>query len=1334
MIEQASAPPNRLSDQQRALLIAKLRQGRPSGPVIEIQPRSSVIQEIPASLGQRQLWIFDRSQPDAGATYNIPFAVHLQGKLDTDALRQSLDALVRRHESLRTRFLADADGQPVQVVDQEVTVELPLLLVEDEARWRSYADQQARLPFDLARDRMLRARLIELADDRHVLLLVIHHIAFDGWSIAILLGELAALYASYVDGEPARLAELTVQPADYALWEQRRLEDHLLDQQIEYWQAVLAGAPTLQLPTDRPRPPTGTFEGNVEWLNLGADLTAGIQRLSREHGTTVFAVLMAALQILLHRYTGQDDIVIGTASANRTRPELAPVIGYLVNLLPIRTDLSANPRFSDYLAQVHHTALDAYAHQDLPFAVMVERAGGSPDPSRAPIFQTVFSMVEAPEAVRAAGLLMEHEPIDLPATKFDLDFYGRLISGELRIELSFCTALFDRSTIQRMLGNLAVLLSGIIDAPDLRLSELPLLTAAELHDELVTFNDTALALPTGCLHGRFERQVLLGPDRIAIQFGTESMTYAALNARANQIARWIRKTGVQEGSLIGMSLPTSTDRVAVMLGILKAGCGYLPLDPTLPPKRLAFMIADASLALVIASSATSTELPVAGQMLHFLDREWREIEQLDDTDPRYRVPDSHLAYAIYTSGSTGQPKGVLIEHRQAVNFTESMIRVWSITPADRILQFASLNFDASVLEIFGALLSGARLVLGTRDELLSSKRLADLIRDTGVSVACLTPTVAGLLVTEPLPGLRMLLLAGEAVPAELARAWSRPGLRLVNGYGPTETTVCATHADLTSFAEPVPIGLPMPNYQAYVLDPALNPVPLGVVGELYIGGAGVARGYLERAELTEQRFIQDPFNGQAGSRLYKTGDLVKRRLDGQLVFVGRIDSQIKIRGLRIEPGEIEAALVAHPDVAQAIAAVASDAVGQPRLTAYVRPAGSSVGDLVDELSRHLRDWLPGYMVPNRILLCTEFPLNNSGKVDRSALLRMADDTPLKGFAAPRTEVERTLTGSYADLLGLGQVGIDDGFFELGGSSLQAMQLVSRIGTALGVTVGVTDILLAPSPRLLAARIEGSRGPRTGSPLVTLADGHQPIYLLHPVGGTVVGYLELARELAGRYRVIGIEAVADAGAGAPLDRLPELVANYFELIRHAQPHGPYRLAGWSMGGVLAYELAQRLERIGAEVACLALLDAPFAVPEMNQSEAATAAQFVADVAAIEGWDPAAAPGPARPAADHLAWLAEQAAASASSGIGLRTELERRFEIFRAHHRALSGYRAGGRVRANTVLIGAESSLNHDALPQWQELFDGPVSARYVAGDHYSFLHGAGAGEVAELISG
>jgi thioesterase domain-containing protein len=425
-------------------------------------------------------------------------------------------------------------------------------------------------------------------------------------------------------------------------------------------------------------------------------------------------------------------------------------------------------------------------------------------------------------------------------------------------------------------------------------------------------------------------------------------------------------------------------------------------------------------------------------------------------------------------------------------------------------------------------------------------------------------------------------------------------------------------------------------------------------------------------------------------------------------------------------------LVAHPDVSQAIAAVASDAVGQPRLIAYVRTAKSPAGTLADDLSRHLRGWLPGYMVPNRIVVCTEFPLNNSGKVDRSALLRMADDTTPKAFAEPRTEVERTLTRSYADTLGLAQVGIDDGFFELGGSSLHAMQLVSRLATTLGVTVGVSDILLAPTPRLLATRIEGSHGPRTGGPLVTLAEGDQPIYLLHPIGGTVTAYLEMARELAGRHRVIGIEAVADAGA--PQDHLPELVASYLELILRDQPHGPYRLAGWSMGGVLAYELARRLERMDAEVACLALLDAPFAVPAMDQSEAAVAAQFVADVAAIQGWDSGAAPGPGLPVADQLAWLAEQAAASTTSGNGLGAELERRFQIFRAHHRALSGYRPRGRIRASTVLIGAESSLNYDALPRWRELVDGPVSAHYLAGDHYSFLHGSGAGEIARLISG
>lgn len=1324
---------SRLPEAQRALLAARLRQGRAPGAVTEIPVRPVGIDELPVSLGQQQLWIFDQAQPSAAATYNIPFALRLQGSLDADALRRALAALVDRHQGLRTRLVANAEGHPVQVIDQAAAVELPLLHFSDEAGWRRYADEQARLPFDLAHDSMLRARLIELADDRHVLLLVVHHVAFDGWSIGILMSELAALYGSFRRGQAAGLAKLPVQPADYALWERQLLADHQLDEQIEYWQSRLADLPTLQLPTDRPRPPVGTFVGEVEWLGLGAELTAGIQQLARERGSTPFVVLMAALQILLHRYTGQDDIVVGTASANRGRPELASVIGYLVNLLPIRTDLSGDPRFRDYLDQVHDTARDAYAHQQLPFAVMVDRAGARPDPGRSPIFQVGFSMAETPGPIDVDGLLIECEPIDLAATKFDLDFYGRLRSGELWIELSFCTELFDRSTIRRLLGNLRTLLFGIVTEPDRRLSQLPLLTAAELRDELVSFNDTAQVLPTGCLHERFERQVVEGPDRIAVRFGTDSMSYAALNASANQLARWIRWIGEPAGALIGVSLPTGPRRVAAILGILKAGCGYLPLDPELPPNRLAFLIADASVALVITDSSTSARLPDAGRSLHCLDRERQQIEQFEDTNLGCRVADSQLAYAIYTSGSTGRPKGVLIEHRQAVNLIESLIRVWSVTPADRILQFASLNFDASVLEIFAALLSGGCLVLGSRDELLSPNRCADLIRDTGVSFACLTPTVASLLIAEQLPQLRTLLFGGEPLSSELAQAWSRPGLRIINGYGPTEATVCATYAELTGREDTIPIGRPMPNCQAYVLDSALNPVPLGVVGELHLAGAGVARGYLDRPELTEQRFLPDPFSDRAGARLYKTGDLVRRRPDGQLVFVGRVDDQVKLRGLRIELGEIETALTSHPEVAQAVAAVLEDPAGQSRLIGWVRTVGVPPAKLAEELNGLLRGWLPGYMVPDRIQVLAEFPLSSNGKLDRSALLAATGSSYAQGFVAPRTELERALTEAFTDLLGPMKVGIDNGFFELGGNSLLAMQLVGRLGTRLGVTVGVTDLLLAPTPRLLATRIEGAREPGAGGPLVTLSEGTEPLYLLHPVGGTVTDYLELAGELAGRYRVIGIESADVDRPGAARDCLPDLVAHYFQLIRQVQPHGPYRLAGWSMGGVLAYELAWRLEEAGEQVACLALLDAPFALPAEQHSEAAAAAQFVADVAASQGLDPARAPGQNFSATDQLAWLAEQVAAREPAGAGLRTGLERRFEIFQAHQRALAGYRPRARVQANTVLVGAQSSLNHDALPRWLELLDGPVSSHYLAGDHYSFLHGPGAGEIARLIS-
>ncbi len=1323
-----------LSDAQRAMMTARLRRaqgGTPAG----IARRAAGTKDLPLSFGQEQLWFMDRFAPGL-PTYNVAFGMRLRGPLDTGALTRAVDGLTARHEALRTRLVADADGIPHQVVDEPASAGLVEVDVsgsaDPEAALRERAASEAARPFDLAEGPLFRTHLVRLSAEEHALVVIVHHTVFDGWSIGVMVRELTALYAAEATGEPSGLAELPVQFADYAIWERERLQGSSLEELVEYWRKNLDGFQTLQMPTDRPRPMVASYEGGLERLHIGGEILAGLQELSQREGTTLFVTMLAALQALLHRYTGQDDVVVGTVSANRSRSKLAPLVGYLVNTLPMRTDLAGDPSFTELLVRVRETTMGAFAHQNLPFAKLVEELKVERDPGRAPIFQVAMTLAEPPESTVAAGLAVELEKVDLVAAKFDVGVHVDVRPDDLWLEALYATSLFDAGTIGRLLGHLRVVLESVIEDPSRRLSEMPVLTEAELRRELTEWNDTAKDFPLVCVHEAFEAQTACTPDGIAAELDGETVTYAELNADANRIARRLRELGAGPEVLVGVSMAPSPRRLSVLLGIMKAGGGYVPLDPALPDDRLSYMIEDTAMPVVVADATGEAGLPDSGAAVLAVDREWDAITALDAGDPGYEVAASNIAYVIYTSGSTGRPKGVMVEHRQVVNHAIGMIEHWGVGSDDRVLQFASLNFDVSVMDMFMTLLSGARAVVAPTETLLSPPRLAQLMRDRAVTFASLPPAVVNLLSGQEFPGLRFVMSAGEALSSELVHAWVRPGLRFFNGYGPTEDTVIATFAELDGAVLPPPIGLPVANAQAYVLDKNLNPVPVGVVGELHMGGAGVTRGYLNAPELTEQRYIPDPFGE---GRLYKTGDLVRRLPDGNIVYLGRMDGQVKIRGLRVELGEIETGLASHPSVAQAVVVMSEDRAGEKQLVGYVRhdPDGPSID--VADLRRHLAQGMPAYMVPAHILVVDVFVLNTSGKIDKSAL--PAPDAPVEtaAYAPPRTAAETTLTRVYADLLGRDQVGIDDGFFELGGNSLQAMQLVTRIHDELSVDLGVTAIFLAPTVRRLADRIEQARaaGARSEGPLVELSEGEggEPLFIVHAIGGTVHGYAPLARELGGAFTVYGVEAAGLAAGSVPSGSLDAMVAAYTEAIRAVRPEGPYHLAGWSMGGVVAFELAKAFEASGERVAFLGLLDAPFALPDQPaQAETAVAARFVADAARTLGWD--AGEEPASSAAEQLDRLARRVDGGAGNTGAVRAEIEHRFEVFKAHNEAIAGYRPQGTVQADTMVVGARLSPNAPAAPQWARLIEGDVSTLSVDGDHYAFLRAPLVTEVAESI--
>ena len=1082
-----------LTDEQRAALAQRLRLGRDDPAASPIPRRPAGLAPLPPSCGQEQLWFLDQLTPGQ-PTYNVPLALRLCGPLDAAALDRAVTALAARHEALRTRLVTGSGGRPAQVIDPPAeiraeTADLSGLAAgaRDKALL-DLADASLARPFSLAEGPLLRTCLVRLDaaptvanTDEHMLLIAVHHTVFDGWSTGLLIRELAALYAAQVTGTPAGLPELAVQFADYAVWERDRLAGPEAAQLRDYWRQVLDGFETVQLATDRPRPAIDAFEGAVARRRASRELLDGLRELSRREGTTLFVTLMAGLQAVLHRYTGQTDLVVGTLSANRSRAELAPLIGFLVNTLPIRGDLSGNPPFTELVARIKTATIGAYAHQDLPLGQLVETIEPERDLSRAPVFQIALSYAELDDTpVAAAGIEITPTELDLGVTpaKFDLTFVGVTRNAELWLECTYKTGLFNADTVERMLGHLEVLLAGAVADPSARLSDLPVLTEAELYAELIEWNDTAAQVPDECVHEAIAARAASWPDAVAAEFEGERWTYAELLSRAGRVAAALRAAGVGPEVLAGVCMGIGLPRLAALLGIWQAGGGYVPLDPAAPAERLAFMIADTAMPVILTDDASAGSLPETDAEVLNLDSAAGPVAAKDTGSaarPENTARPENVAYVIYTSGSTGQPKGVVVEHRQVMNFVHGQVRTWGIKPRDTVLAFSSFTFDVSVLDMFMPLLAGATVVLTPPQTRQSPPRLAALLRDAGITFTCLSPAVLSLLDGE-FPKLRTLLSAGEELPSELARRWTGRNLTFVNAYGPTEATVLATYQVLApSSPAPPPIGLACrPNYQAYVLDPNLSPVPAGVVGELHIGGAGIARGYLNRPELTRDRFIPDPYSDQPGARLYKTGDLVRRRPDGQIVFVGRADDQVKIRGLRIELGEIEAALTAHPDVAQAVATVVTAPGGDRQLAGYVRPERGDAGLDTGELREHLAGRLPAYMVPASLMTVTRFPVNASGKVDKAALPppRLSE---AEGYVAPGTVIETLLADFYADLLGREQVGATDSFFDLGGSSLQAMRLITVLDEELQADVGPAAVFLAPTPRQLAALLRDKHG-------------------------------------------------------------------------------------------------------------------------------------------------------------------------------------------------------------------------------------------------------------------
>ena len=1173
------------------------------------------------SFAEQRLWFWDRLQP-GHPFYNLPVAVRLRGPLDAAALGRSLEGLVARHAALRTRY-PETGGRPIRQVDPPGTV--PLRVVDLSAipspERRSALDrrlrEEARAAFDLAAGPLFRAVLFRLDKADHVLLLAMHHVVADGWSLGILARELAALYRAAVAGEAAELPPPEVEYADFAAWQRRRLPA-VVERDLAYWQGQLGEEPSaLALPFDRPRPPQPDYDGALLPWSLSPTLTSAAKRLAAEERTTLFVVLTAAFQLVLARICRQSDVALGTIVANRQRRELEGVVGFFANTLTLRTELTDAASFRELIGRVGTTALEAFEHQELPFDQLVERLHPQRAGDRAPLFQVALVLENMPLEFDALGdLRAEPLPVDNGTAKYDLALLLRESKGRIAGSVEYATALFDAATVERLAESLTAVLEAAARDPDQPPGALPLLGDEERQRVLASAGRRQPIPAAGGLHTEFEKQARRAPERAAIRHAGRTLTYGELDAQAERLASRLAAAGVSRQEPVAVLLPRSPELVVAMLGVLKAGAIYAPADPQLPPERLEALIEEIEPSLVLTNGTLASRFPAPRRVL-VVENEAEGDRPRTAKAARGRrrpVTPDDLAYLLFTSGSTGRPKGVLIEHGGVVNFVRGFSNALHINADCRVLNFFSPSSDGSISDVFSALANGACLVIAGPEILTAEGGLQGLIRREGVTTATLTPSMLALLEPDAIPELTTVCAVGEPLTAEVAAAWCR-GRRLLNGYGVSEASCGACLKELREPVEGrVPMGRPLANVGIYILDQHLQPVPPGIPGEICIGGVQVGRGYLNRPEETARSFVADPFADAPGSRLYRTGDWGRLREDGDFECLGRMDDQINLRGHRIEPGEIAAALEADPLIDQAAVIVREDAPGGPRLVAYLVPAAgdppsaasqaaAALGERIPAVRRRLRAQLPAHMIPAAFVVLEALPRSIQGKLDRAALPPPATEEMRPARVAPRNTDEALVAAVWEELLGTGPVGVTDDFFDLGGHSMLAVQVMAAIEARCGRRLPLAALFQEPTVEHLARLLSAPEDALAASSLVPLQPhgANRPFFCFHPAGGTVFCYRDLARHLGADRPFYGIQAMGVDGTRPPLERVEEMVAHYIEAIRSIQARGPYLLGGWSLGGNLAFEAARVLAEAGEEIALLAILDAAPLHPDREPTE-------------------------------------------------------------------------------------------------------------------------------------
>ncbi len=1107
------------------------------------------------SFAQERFWFLDQFEPNQ-AVYNSCKAERLIGKLDLAALEESLTTIVRRHEVLRTTFPV-IDGQPIQQIAPDVVLKVPLVDLQNaqetggDSEILRLALEEARHPFDLTHGPLMRAKLLQVKDDQHVLILTFHQIVFDSWSVEIFFRELWSLYKAHINKKRVDLGQLPIQYADFAAWQRRSLQGEVLKSQLAYWRQQLKDdLPILNLPTDHSRPVRQSFGGAKQSVVVPESLTKVLDELSRRQGVTLFMTMLAAFKVLIFRHTDQKNVVIGCPIVNRNLPEIEHLIGSFVNTLALRTNLIENQSFKEFLSQVRDICLRAYAHQDLPFEKLVEELRPNRDLGRNPVFQVMFAFQNTPVPKLNLPLLKsESIEIDGKISKFDLTLSLTEHRPALFGYWEYNTDLFNHSTIERMAGHFQTLLEGIVANPDEPISALPLLTDRERRQLLFEWNDTKADYSSdSCIHELFEAQAERVSEAIAVKFGEQELTYRELNERANKVARYIRSLGVGPATLVGICIDRSLEMLVGLLGILKAGGAYVPFDPNYRTERSAIILRDAHVSVVLTQERFiengrlrmedgQSRSPILNHRLKVVcvDRDWEIINRESGNNINGGVRSNNLAYVIYTSGSTGKPKGVQVPHRSVVNCLRSIGEQVGFAENDIFLAVTTISFDIAALEFYLPLITGAKVVLAIRDEALDGRQLIDRLIECGATAMQATPSNWKVLLDAGWRGSRnfKILCGGEALSRQLADQLLEGGTSLWNLYGPTETTIWSTITEVQPGEDSVPIGRPIANTEIYILDAYLQPVPIGVHGELYIGGDGLTWGYLNRPELTAERFVASPFSSQPGARLYRTGDRARCRADGNIEFLGRFDNQVKIRGYRIELGEIETVLNQHSSVKESVVIVSSFPPKTPlSLPSPVEGEGVSQSDrnliaylvpnterpLAKELRSFLKEKLPDYMIPSWFVFLDALPLMPNGKIDRNALPPPDGERPLldQGLVEPRTEIEGLVAQVWREVLKLEKIGVYDNFFELGGHSLLATRVVARLRSNFNVDLPLRKLFELPTVAGLAEHIDFLRHTQSGvsvPPIVPvprdqaipLSFSQRRLWFLHKLDPNLIAY-------------------------------------------------------------------------------------------------------------------------------------------------------------------------------------------------------------------------------------